>query len=30
MPFPETRHYVRKVLAAAEQYRARYPRELGL
>lgn len=30
MPFGETREYVRKVLAAREQYRERYWRELGL
>jgi soluble lytic murein transglycosylase len=28
--FPETRHYVEKVLAAREDYRRAYPRELGL
>ncbi len=30
IPFPETRHYVQKVLDAREQYRDRYARELGL
>jgi soluble lytic murein transglycosylase len=30
IPFPETRHYVRNVLAAQQQYRETYPRELGL
>ncbi len=30
IPFPETREYVDKVLAAREDYRSTYPRELGL
>lgn len=30
IPFPETREYVQRVLAAQQQYRAQYPRELGL
>lgn len=30
IPFPETRHYVRNVLKAQEEYRRQYPRELGL
>ena len=30
IPYPETRAYVRKVLAAQRQYRATYARELGL
>jgi soluble lytic murein transglycosylase len=30
IPFPETREYVRRVLAARLEYRATYPRELGL
>jgi len=30
IPFAETRGYVRKVLAAREDYRRTYPRELGL
>jgi soluble lytic murein transglycosylase len=30
IPFPETREYVQRVLSAQAQYRARYPRELGL
>jgi soluble lytic murein transglycosylase len=30
LPFPETRAYVGKVLSARDQYRRRYPRELGL
>jgi soluble lytic murein transglycosylase len=30
IPFPETRGYVTKVLAAREDYRREYPRELGL
>jgi soluble lytic murein transglycosylase len=30
IPFPETRSYVKKVLAAREDYRRTYPRELGL
>jgi soluble lytic murein transglycosylase len=30
IPFPETRHYVRKVLEARQSYRTEYPRELGL
>lgn len=30
IPFPETRHYVRNVLAAQLEYRKRYARELGL
>ena len=30
IPFPETRGYVEKVLAAREDYRRTYPRELGL
>ncbi|MGI8622296.1 MAG: transglycosylase SLT domain-containing protein, partial [Solirubrobacteraceae bacterium] len=29
IPFPETRGYVDKVLAAREDYRSTYPRELG-
>lgn len=29
IPFPETREYVERVLAAQQQYRAQYPRELG-
>jgi soluble lytic murein transglycosylase len=30
IPFPETREYVRRVLAAERAYRAKYPRQLGL
>jgi soluble lytic murein transglycosylase len=30
IPFPETREYVKKVLAAREEYRLKYRRELGL
>jgi peptidoglycan lytic transglycosylase len=30
IPFPETRDYVKKVLAAREDYRSAYPGELGL
>jgi soluble lytic murein transglycosylase len=30
IPFPETRHYVQKVLSARGEYRAEYARELGL
>jgi soluble lytic murein transglycosylase len=30
IPFAETRSYVQKVLAAREDYRKQYPRELGL
>jgi soluble lytic murein transglycosylase len=30
IPFPETRHYVRKVLNARQDYRTEYRRELGL
>ncbi len=30
IPFPETRHYVQKVLEARQNYRTEYPRELGL
>ena len=30
IPFPETREYVGRVREAERQYRARYPRELGL
>jgi soluble lytic murein transglycosylase len=30
IPFPETREYVRRVLAAQRAYRARYPHELGI
>jgi soluble lytic murein transglycosylase len=30
IPFPETREYVRRVLAAQRDYRARYPHQLGL
>lgn len=30
IPFSETRHYVKNVLKAQEEYRARYARELGL
>ena len=30
IPFPETRQYVEKVLAAQADYRKQYPRELGL
>ena len=30
VPFPETRHYVQKVLAAQQDYRRTYARELGL
>ena len=30
IPFPETREYVRKVLAARRDYRTKYRRELGL
>jgi peptidoglycan lytic transglycosylase len=30
IPFPETREYVRRVLAAQAEYRARYPRQLGI
>ncbi len=29
-PFPETREYVRRVLAAQREYRATYARALGL
>jgi soluble lytic murein transglycosylase len=30
IPYPETRAYVQKVLAARRDYRSRYARELGL
>ena len=30
IPFPETRHYVQKVLQAQKDYRKTYPKELGL
>ena len=30
IPFPETRHYVEKVLQAQQDYRKTYPKELGL
>jgi soluble lytic murein transglycosylase len=30
IPFPETREYVTRVLTAQREYRATYPRELGL
>jgi len=30
IPFPETREYVHRVLEAQREYRAMYPRELGL
>ena len=30
IPYPETRHYVQKVLAARDQYRSRYRAELGI
>jgi soluble lytic murein transglycosylase len=30
IPFPETREYVRHVLAAQQAYRSTYPRQLGL
>lgn len=30
IPFPETRHYVKNVLAAQKEYRQQYSRELGL
>ncbi len=30
IPFPETREYVRRVLAAQQEYRETYPRALGL
>ena len=30
IPFPETREYVQRVLAAQQAYRVRYPHELGL
>lgn len=30
IPFPETREYVQRVLAAQGEYRATYPRELGI
>ncbi|HWJ51193.1 MAG TPA: lytic transglycosylase domain-containing protein [Solirubrobacteraceae bacterium] len=30
IPFPETREYVRRVLAAQQEYRSTYPRALGL
>jgi soluble lytic murein transglycosylase len=30
IPFPETREYVRRVLGAESDYRATYPRQLGL
>ncbi|EHN12465.1 Soluble lytic murein transglycosylase precursor [Patulibacter medicamentivorans] len=30
IPFPETRHYVEKVLAAERDYRRTYPKRLGL
>ena len=30
IPFPQTREYVRRVLAAQAEYRATYPRQLGL
>jgi soluble lytic murein transglycosylase len=30
IPFPETREYVRRVMSAQRDYRATYPRQLGL
>jgi soluble lytic murein transglycosylase len=30
IPFPETRNYVKRVMAAQHDYRRQYPRELGL
>jgi soluble lytic murein transglycosylase len=30
IPFPETREYVQRVLAAQREYRTTYPRELGI
>jgi len=30
IPFPQTREYVRRVLAAQAEYRATYPRQLGI
>lgn len=30
IPFPETRHYVKNVLAAQQEYRREYARELGV
>ena len=30
LPFPETREYVQRVLAAQQDYRATYPHELGI
>jgi soluble lytic murein transglycosylase len=30
IPFPETRDYVQRVMSAQQEYRALYPRELGL
>ncbi|HEX4563397.1 MAG TPA: lytic transglycosylase domain-containing protein [Solirubrobacteraceae bacterium] len=30
IPFPETREYVRRVLSAQRDYRATYPRQLGI
>ena len=30
IPFPETRAYVQKVMAAQKEYRRQYPKELGL
>jgi soluble lytic murein transglycosylase len=30
IPFPETREYVTRVMEAQREYRASYPRELGL
>jgi soluble lytic murein transglycosylase len=30
IPFPETREYVQRVMAARQEYRETYPRELGL
>ena len=30
IPYPETRHYVQKVLTARDQYRRRYRAELGI
>ncbi len=30
IPFPETREYVQRVMAAQQEYRETYPRELGL
>jgi soluble lytic murein transglycosylase len=30
IPFPETREYVRRVLSAQAEYRATYPRQLGI